>query len=180
MDAVRARGGRAGRRCSRGRSVRQDALRDPVSPSLFLSPPLAWATASSQLASVLHPTRRALESAQSWLLSSCAVCRGGTIQRAVRRMAGGASRRRPHALADSGTADSSASASASCSGVGSRFPDDQSLPLTFSSAFACDESSLFPCASSSLYVLVELSLSCLGCIVRWKARFSHWFPNCSR
>ncbi|PWZ17104.1 hypothetical protein Zm00014a_008533 [Zea mays] len=41
---------------------------------------------------------------------------GGTIQRAVRRMAGGAGRRRPHALADSGTADSSASASASCSG----------------------------------------------------------------
>lgn len=46
----------------------------------------------------------------------CSVTLGGTIQRAVRRMAGGAGRRRPHALADSGTADSSASASASCSG----------------------------------------------------------------
>lgn len=30
---MRARGGRAGRRCSRGRGVRQDALRDPVSPT---------------------------------------------------------------------------------------------------------------------------------------------------
>ena len=29
---MRARGGRAGRRCSRGRGVRQDALRDPVCP----------------------------------------------------------------------------------------------------------------------------------------------------
>jgi len=48
------------------------------------------------------------------------VCRGGTIQRAVRRMAGG--RRRPGASADPGTGDASASPSASCSGVSFRFP----------------------------------------------------------
>jgi hypothetical protein len=59
------------------------------------------------------------------------VCRGGSIQRAVRRMAGGGGgRRRPGALADPRTGDAS-SASASCSGVGSRFPYDQSLSLSF-------------------------------------------------
>ena len=136
MDAVRARGGRAGRRCSRGRGVRQDALRDPVSPALPLSNLQVCFVGSWSVLKVGSFRLR--------------VCRGGgTIQRAVRRMAGG--RRRPGAAsADPGTGDASASASTTCSGVGFRFPYDQSLRmrsrfchLSVAAQFLCNLGSSF-------------------------------------
>ena len=124
---MRARGGRAGRR----RGVRQDALRDPVSPCCSLA-------ASCNLQA------RFVKSGLGVLLKLCAsslglrVCRGGSIQRAVRRMAGGGGRRSGgSARAGSG----GGGAPASCSGVGSFLPDDQS-PLFLKLLF-CHTTAIF-------------------------------------
>ena len=85
-------------------------------PALWL-PPAICKHASSGLGVLLKVCSSSL---------GLRVCRGGSIQRAVRRMAGGGGRRSGgSARAGSG----GGGAPASCSGVGSFLPDDQS-PLS--------------------------------------------------
>lgn len=99
---MRARGGRAGRRCSRSRGVRQDALRDPVSPSRSLPPLASLGAANLQVCFV--------SLAQSWFFFpwSARACAGAGRSRgrcggwpaaagggpAPRRPRGAATRRR--------------------------------------------------------------------------------------
>lgn len=114
---MRARGGRAGRRSSRGRGVRQDALREPVSSSPSLTPSTSALSLALQFAGTLRQIQSCSKLAPFFL--GLRVCRGGSIQRAVRRMAGGGSGGRKSSVS---ARVASGDATASCSGVRSFSP----------------------------------------------------------